>query len=106
MKQFLSAIFGKSALPLYWLGFAILVLAHVYATLLAYQYVYAWRVSRALFWVILTFFVPVLSTIYWVVVHWLQTEVFWNWLTLACASGISCIAAGMLCELLERRTSG
>ncbi|MBI5910653.1 MAG: hypothetical protein HY848_11955 [Betaproteobacteria bacterium] len=105
MKRFFSALFGFSALAFYWLGFAVLAAAHVYTTILAYQYVYAWKVSRALLWIMLTFFVPVLSTIYWLLVHWLQTAVFWNWLTLACATGIACIAAGALCEVLKQRTS-
>jgi hypothetical protein len=101
----LSAIFGKLALLLYGLGFAVLVLAHLYATYLAYQYVHAWRASRGLMWVVVTFFVPVLSTLYWLVVHWLQSGVFWNWLTLACVSGIVCFVCGMLSELLERASA-
>jgi hypothetical protein len=105
VKRFLSAIFGFSALAFYWLGFAILAGAHVYATVLAYQYVYAWKSGRALLWVMLTFLVPVLSTLYWLLVHWMETGLFWNWLTLACASGIACLFAGALCELLKRPIS-
>ncbi len=105
MNRFFSDALGKFAVALYWLGFAGLAGAHVYATVLAYQYVYAWRASRALLWVVLTFLVPVLSTIYWLVVHWVETGVFWNWLTTTVASGIGCIAAGMLCEVAKQLTS-
>ncbi len=105
MKRFFSDVLGKCALALYWFGFASLAVAHVYATVLAYQYVHAWKASRALVWVFLTFLIPVLSTIYWFVVHWTQSGVFWNWLTLAIAFGIGCVAAGMLCEVVKQLTS-
>lgn len=105
LKRYLSGIFGVSAVAFYGLGFAILAGAHVYATVLAYHYLYAWKASRALLWILLTFLVPVLSTIYWLVVHWFETQNFWNWLTLACVSGIVCICAGAVCELLRRPTA-
>jgi hypothetical protein len=96
-----SAIFRFAVLAFYGLGFASLAIAHVCATVLAYHYVYAWKSSRALLWVLLTFLIPILSTIYWLVVHWLQSDVFWNALTLSCASAIGLIAAGMICESLR-----
>ena len=102
MKRQVSAILGGAALAFYWIGFALLAVAHVYATVLAYHYVYAWKASRALFWVFVTFFIPVLSTIYWLVVHWLEIEVFWNTLTLACASAVGFIVGGMICETLKQ----
>lgn len=92
---------GRLALVLYWTGFAVFVLAHIYTTVIAYQYLYAWKASRALFWIAATFLVPVVSTVYWLFIHWTQTGIFWNSLTLACASGVAIIAAGMLCELLR-----
>ena len=101
----LSTMFGKLAPAMYWLGFALLLVTHIYATVLAYHYVTAWRSGRAILWVFVTFIIPVMSTLYWLVVHWLQSGVFWNWLTLACASGFACFVAGMLCEVLERRTT-
>jgi hypothetical protein len=94
-------MFRFAVLAFYGLGFAALAVAHVYATVLAYHYVYAWKSSRALLWVFLTFLTPILSTIYWLVVHWLQTDVFWNALTLNCASAVGLIAAGMICESLR-----
>jgi hypothetical protein len=75
---------------------------HIYATALAYHYVYAWIASRALFWVFVAFFIPVLSTVYWLVIHWLQTEVFWNALTLVCASAFGFVVGGMICEALKQ----
>jgi hypothetical protein len=105
MKRLFSDALGKFAMVLYGLGFAGLAGAHVYATILAYHYVYAWRTGRALLWVFLTFLLPVLSTIYWLVVHWLQTDIFWNGLTTSVAAGIGCIAAGTLCEIVKQLTS-
>lgn len=49
MKRQISAILDGAALTFYWIGFALLAVAHVYATVLAYHYVYAWKASRALF---------------------------------------------------------
>jgi hypothetical protein len=102
----LSAMFGRLAPALYCLGAGLLVLTHLYAAVLAYQYVTAWRSGRVILWVFVTLILPVLSTLYWLVVHWLQSGIFWNWLTLACAAGLACIVVGMLCELLERRAAG
>lgn len=106
MRRLISRTLASLALALYWMGFAIFVLAHIYTTVIAYQYLYAWKASRALFWVAATFFVPVVSTVYWLFVHWAQTGIFWNSLTLACASGIAFIAVGMLCELLQQTMAG
>jgi hypothetical protein len=53
-------------------------------------------------WVFVTFFFPVLSTIYWLVIHWLESGVFWNALTLACASAVGLIVGGMICETLKQ----
>lgn len=102
MKPPVSEILRFAALASYFTGFAIFAAAHIYATALAFHYVYAWKASRALFWVFLTFFIPVLSTIYWLVVHWLQTEVFWNTLTLGCTSAFGFILGGMICEALKQ----
>ena len=99
MKQSLSALFGRCLSAFYLLAFGVLALAHVYATVLAYHYLYAWKSSRALLWVMMTFLVPVVSTVYWLIVHWAETGVFWNWLTLACAVGLGLMMAGMLVEL-------
>jgi hypothetical protein len=52
--------------------------------------------------VFVTFFFPVLSTIYWLVIHWLESGVFWNALTLACASAVGLIVGGMICETLKQ----
>jgi hypothetical protein len=41
MKRMASAVLGGTATALYWLGFAALFATHVYATVLAYNYVYA-----------------------------------------------------------------
>lgn len=106
MRRLISKVLGSLALPLYWTGLAILVLAHIYTTVIAYQYLYAWKASRALFWLVATFLVPVVSTVYWLFVHWIQTDVFWNTLTLACASGVAVIAVGMLFELIQQTTVG
>jgi len=106
MKRMASAVLGGMATALYWLGFAALFATHVYATVLAYNYVYAWKTSRALLWVFLTFLIPVLSTIYWLVVHWLQTDVFWNSFTLTCTAGVVLILCGMLLEILKQLISG
>ncbi|MFN3659354.1 MAG: hypothetical protein ACK4UO_19075 [Pseudolabrys sp.] len=106
MRRLVSRTLAGMALALYWTGLAIFVLAHIYTTVIAYQYLYAWKASRALFWIVATFFVPVVSTAYWLFVHWAQTGVFWNSLTLACASGVALLAAGMLCELLQQTTAG
>jgi ABC-type Fe3+ transport system permease subunit len=62
--------------------------------------------SRALLWVFITFVIPVLSTIYWLVVHWLQTDVFWNSFTLTCAAGVGLILCGMLLETLKQLMPG
>ncbi len=105
MKRFFSAAFEKVVLVFYFLGFASLVVTHLYATVLAYQYVNVWKASRTLIWVMLTFLVPVLSTLYWIIVHWLQTQIFWNWLTVGVAFGMGCIAAGMLWESVRHRLS-
>ena len=106
MKRMASAALGGTATALYWLGFAALFATHVFATVLAYNYVYAWKTSRALLWVLLTFLIPVLSTIYWLVVHWLQTDVFWNSFTLTCTTGIVLILFGMLLESLTNLSRG
>jgi hypothetical protein len=106
MKRMASAVLGGTATALYWLGFAALFATHVYATVLAYNYVYAWKMSRALLWVFITFLIPVLSTIYWLVVHWLQTDVFWNSFTLTCAAGVGLILCGMLLETLKQLMPG
>jgi hypothetical protein len=41
-------------------------------------------------------------TVYWLVIHWLQTEVFWNALTLVCASAFGFVVGGMICEALKQ----
>jgi hypothetical protein len=102
MRRFISKMLGGLALALYWTAFPVFVLAHIYTTMIAYQYLYAWKASRAIFWIAATFFVPVVSTAYWLFVHWAQTGIFWNSLTLACASGVAFIVVGMLCELLQQ----
>jgi hypothetical protein len=93
---------GGAALTFYGIGFALLAVAHVYATVLAYHYVYAWKSGRALFWVFATLFLPILSTIYWLMIHWLESGVFWNALTWACASAVGLIAGGMISETLKQ----
>lgn len=105
MKKLISSVAEKLTLALYSLGFLILIGAHFYTTFIAYQYLFAWKASRALFWIAATLFVPVASTLYWLVVHWLQLEVFWNPLTVAIASGLCCIGAGIVCEVLQHRNS-
>lgn len=106
MGRLISKMFGRLALVLYWTAFAVFAFAHIYTTMIAYQYLYAWKASRALFWIAATFFVPIVSTAYWLFVHWGETGIFWNSLTLACASGVAFIAAGMLCELLQQTMAG
>ncbi|MDX2225332.1 MAG: hypothetical protein SFV21_21430 [Rhodospirillaceae bacterium] len=105
MKRLLSSALGKIVVILYGLGFLILSASHVYATVIAYHYLTAWKVSRAMILTFATFLIPVVSTLYWLVVHWLQTEVFWNGLTVACASGLGVLAAGMICEMLQQWTA-
>lgn len=99
MKRF----FGALANTLYLLGFAGLVAMHVYATYLAYHYVYAWQVRRALVWVLLTFVTPGLSTIVWFVIHWVQTGIFLNWLTIILAASLASFVCGMVSELIEQK---
>jgi len=100
MKRF----FGALASGLYFVGFGGLVVAHFYATFLAYEYVYAWHVRRALLWVFLTFFLPIFSTIFWFAIHWWQSGVFWNWLTLALAASLACFILGMVSERIEQKS--
>jgi hypothetical protein len=88
----------------YFLGFAALAVAHLYATFLAYQYVSAWHVRRALLWVFLTFIAPVFGTIVWFVIHWWQSGIFWNWLTVALAASLSCFILGMASEWIEQKS--
>jgi fructose-specific phosphotransferase system IIC component len=100
MKRFFNVL----AKGFYFLGVGGLVVAHFYAAFLAYQYVYAWNVRRALVWVFLTFIVPILSTIVWFAIHWWQSGVFWNWLTLALAASLACFILGMVSEQIEQRS--
>ena len=100
----MKRVFNTLANGLYFLGFAALVVAHFYATFLAYHYVAAWHVRRALLWVFLTFIVPILSTIVWFAIHWWQSGIFWNWLTLALAASLACFILGMVSEQIEQRS--
>jgi len=48
--------------------------------------------------------VPILSTIFWFAIHWWQSGVFWNWLTLVLVASLGCFILGMVSERIEQRS--
>ena len=102
MKQSFSKALTAVGVLFYSAGIAAFLAAHLYATYLAYHYVLAWRARGVIFWTFMTFLVPALSTAYWLFIHWLESGVLWNWLTLACVAGLAGLITGALCELARR----